>query len=46
MDVGLLGRRPRGRVTLVPERCEELTTEGGLDVVLNGTSRLRPLTGR
>lgn len=30
------------RVTLVPERREELTTEGGLDVVLNSV-QLRPI---
>ena len=30
------------RVTLVPERREELTTEGGLDAVLN-SAQLRPL---
>jgi pyridoxine 5-phosphate synthase len=30
------------QVTLVPERREELTTEGGLDVVLN-SSHLRPV---
>ncbi len=30
------------RITLVPERREELTTEGGLDVVLNST-QIRPL---
>jgi pyridoxine 5-phosphate synthase len=30
------------QVTLVPERREELTTEGGLDVVLN-SSQLRPV---
>jgi pyridoxine 5-phosphate synthase len=30
------------QVTLVPERLDELTTEGGLDVVLNST-QLRPV---
>ena len=39
-----LALRP-DQVTLVPERPDELTTEGGLDVLAHA-ERLRPLTGR
>ena len=43
--IGIASDRRPGTVTLVPERREERTTEGGLDVIANADA-LRPSIAR